>query len=159
MNVILSEAKNLKLYRRSPSRGTRTAVMIPATKPVVMKHHAFRLVAIIVHHLLAFAPLLIVASLYASSFRGEAIIGHWPQPVHDDPYYVAPGDWLYTLFLYAVPTFFVIAHIAIVAFPVLTWTLRNRYARLWSAVLVIVFVAGWLLFRADPEGRFYWWQD
>jgi hypothetical protein len=159
MPVILREAKNLMLCRWSPGRSTRTPFTTVASKLVVLKHPAFRSVAIIVHHLLAIAPLLIVAALYASSFRGEAIIGHWPQPVHDDPYYVAPGDWLYTLFLYAVPTFFVIAHIAIVAFPVLTWTLRNRYARLWSAVLVIVFVAGWLLFRADPEGRFYWWLD
>jgi hypothetical protein len=114
-----------------------------------------------VHHLLAFAPLVLMGALYALSWRVEALVGHWPLPYRDNPNYVAGDDLLAYLLLACLFSSFMLTVFAFPLLPALTWlsvyrNRRSRYKVIWSALLTAAFIAGLLLFKADPADRFGW---
>jgi hypothetical protein len=92
------------------------------------------------------------------SWHVAATIGHWPQSTLDDPKLVAPG-WLSTLLYGSTGLLLVWTIAAFVAIPVLAVALWRRLPRWWTLLLLVLFVAGWLLFKSDPGSRFYWYMD
>jgi len=116
-------------------------------------------ILMVLHHLLAFSPLLIVVALYAASWRAEGLIGHWPQPMVDDPWYVIPDDGLYRFLLLSIFPLLYCVLGAIVSLPALTLVLWRRYPLLWTVFLAVIFVGGLLLIKSDPEQRFIWLMD
>ena len=113
-------------------------------------------------HIFAFVPLLVVATLFAASWRAAALIGHWPAVYVDDPWFIAPDDVLYVFLRGAVSAIGEWWDVALFALPVLTIliaALRPKYPRLRLAFLVLAFVVGFVLLWADPGDRFRWWAD
>ena len=119
---------------------------------------AFRVYAVI-QHSLALAPLLAVAVVYLCAWRIQAVIGHWPRVSLDDPKFAAPGDWLTNLLYSAVIPLLLWSFVAVPILPFLTWLLWRKYPRWWSLLLLVVFLIGLLLVRADPGMRFTWYMD
>jgi hypothetical protein len=102
------------------------------------------------HHLLAFAPALVVLSLYVLYWQAGVLLGHPPVPYADDPNFIVPGsirlDILYFLVLFnLIGTCF-----GLVIVPVLSVVMWKRYARLWSVLLLVAFVLGFVMLRLDP---------
>ena len=48
------------------------------------------------------APLVPMVALYLLAFRGQDLIGHWPQPMSDDPKHIGLDDPIYQTFQAAV---------------------------------------------------------
>lgn len=118
----------------------------------------------VLHHVVAFAPLIFIGSLYALSWREEAIIGHWPRLLGDDPKHVAMDDWLSYVLYESVFVFMLVSVLGVVLLTPLTWwaVVRNHRSKrrlLWTVLLVAAFIAGLLLHRADPERRWTWYMD
>ncbi|MEO5952487.1 MAG: hypothetical protein ABIQ44_08500 [Chloroflexia bacterium] len=114
--------------------------------------------ALVLNQVLAVAPLMIVVMLFATSWRAQAVLGYWPEPMNPDPKSIQ-SDLLYTMLLYSVYVIWFLAQISIVAFPALLLLFRRRYHPFQIVVLMAIFIGGWLLFRADPGLRFYWFVD
>jgi hypothetical protein len=103
-----------------------------------------------IHNLLAFAPALVVLSLYVLYWQAGVLLGHPPVPYADDPKFIVPGsirlDILYFLVLFnLIGTCF-----GLVIVPVLSVVMWKRYARLWSVLLLVAFVLGFVMLRLDP---------
>jgi hypothetical protein len=117
----------------------------------------YRLV-IALHWLLAAAPLAIVTALYVLSWRGLAVLGHWPRPWIDDPKLVAGGP-LYDL-LYGVTFLLLPIWISsLFLFPltsVVMWRAQSPRLRWLSLGL---FVAGWVLVGTATGDRMAWLMD
>ena len=113
----------------------------------------------LLQHSLALAPLLALATVYLSSWRVQALIGHWPRVSLDDPKYVAPGDWLHTLLYAVVMPLLLWSFVALPMLPLLTGLLWRKYPRWWSLLLLVGFVIGLFLVRLDPGARFTWYID
>jgi ABC-type Na+ efflux pump permease subunit len=113
-------------------------------------------------HLVAFAPFLMIAILFIFSWRVGSIIGHWPIPWQDDPKYSTPGDLLSDLLYYASFLFLMLSFAAYLVLPaaiLILWQYTSRASRLWSVLLVVVFIIGFLVMRSDPGDRFRWLMD
>jgi hypothetical protein len=119
-------------------------------------------VLVVLAHVFAFAPVLMMGALYGALWRAEALTGHWPVAWVDDPKFVVRDDALYDVLYLAVPVFFVASYIALFAVPFLTGLIAlklPRYPRLWLALLVLAFVVGCFFAVSDPGERFRWWLD
>jgi hypothetical protein len=114
---------------------------------------------VVIHHVVAFVPLLLMGGAYLSSWRAEALIGRWPRPMLDDPQFAIPDDWLYSLLFQSTCLLFLGSLAALAIFPVLTSALWHRHPRLWTAFLIAIFVAGWALIGLDPGERIEWFMD
>jgi hypothetical protein len=102
------------------------------------------------HHLLAFAPALVVLSLYVLYWQAGVLLGHPPVPYADDPNFIVPGsirlDILYFLVLFNMfGTYF-----GLFIVPVLSAVMWTRYSRIWSVLLLVAFVLGFIALRFDP---------
>lgn len=118
-----------------------------------------RRVLVMLHHLFALAPLLILVNLYLFSWRATTLIGHWPQPFRDDPQFIVYDDILSEqLYLLVNPLFFW-ALVGFVALPVLTIFLRRVYPRWWTIGIICLFLIGWVLLFAEPTDRIVWYMD
>jgi hypothetical protein len=116
-------------------------------------------VLIAVHHSFVLAPYLLLLDLYVFSWRAMAFIGHWPEPLRDDPKFIAPGDALLDLLYRLVIPLLLWMFVGVVIFPILTVLLRRSYSWRWVALIVGLFVLGWLLFILEPTGRIEWYMD
>ncbi len=116
-------------------------------------------VLIVLHHILAFAPMLIVLALYAASWRAEGLIGHWPQPSIDDPWYGMPDDVLYKVLYLSVIPLMMYCIVSGIGFPAFTLVLWHKYPFLWNLVLIAMFVGGLILIMSNPGQRFTWYMD
>jgi len=114
---------------------------------------------ILLHHVVAFFPALIIALVYALSWRAQLFIGSWPRPTFDDPKIIVSGDWLYEL-LYTLAWLLVLSVcFTIPAFVYLTRVLWDKYPRLWTFLLIVIFAVGIILLRLDPGQRIAWYMD
>ena len=88
-----------------------------------------------------------------------AYIGHWPEPLKDDPKFIAPGDALLDLLYCLVVPLLLWMFIGLFIFPILTVLLRRNYSGRWLALVIGLFVLGWLLFIFEPTDRMGWYMD
>lgn len=111
----------------------------------------------VLHHLCAFAPLLIIAHLYIFSWRVSTVIGHWPRPSLDDPKYIPDflSNALYN-FTYFLIMFAAVGLVGLLGFP---WIVRRKYSLLWSLALIGIYIIGWIVIRLDPGDRINWFMD
>lgn len=113
-------------------------------------------------HIFALAPFLLLATLFAASWRAAALIGHWPKVYVDDPWYLAPDDALYVFLFGAADAIIRTFQVPFFGLPVLTIliaALRPKYPKLWLAFLVLTFAVGMLLLKVDPGDRLLWHAD
>ncbi|HET9221914.1 MAG TPA: hypothetical protein VFO07_05385 [Roseiflexaceae bacterium] len=116
-------------------------------------------VLIAVHHSFVLAPYLLLLDLYLFSWRAMMFIGHWPEPLKDDPKFIAPGDALFDLLYCVVIPLLLWMFVGVIIFPILTMLLRRSYSWRWIALMIGLFVLGWLLFILEPTGRMEWFMD
>ena len=86
-------------------------------------------------------------------------IGHWPEPLKDDPKFIAPGDALFDLLYCLVIPLLLWMFVGVIIFPLLTLLLRRSYSWGWIVLTIGLFVLGWLLFYLEPTGRMEWFMD
>ena len=108
---------------------------------------------------LAMSPLLALLNLYAMSWRATILIGHWPQPLDDDPKWIGINDAIYN-FLYAITDYsFGMVTFSLfggIAMALLLWSKYTERQKTW---LVCGFIGAWLIFFLEPSGRFAWIAD
>lgn len=111
--------------------------------------------AVVLQHVLALSPLMILAAMYGASWRTQAIIGHWPRLMLDDPKFIVDDDLLCTLLYCSVRQFMALACYGLPVFVGLTvggehWQVRvnafpqeeHRYSLIVNGVVVDEF-QGW----------------
>jgi hypothetical protein len=111
------------------------------------------------HLMLAFAPLVAFGMLYALSWRGESLIGHWPHTWVDDPHFIGQGDSLYGVIEGVFGWVFLAACIGCPVFFALTAVLSYKRASLWPLMLWLIYAAGWILFMINFGDRWSWFVD
>ena len=105
------------------------------------------------------APLVPMVALYLLAFRGQDLIGHWPQPMSDDPKYIGLDDPTYQTFRAAVIYGSCFAGWGLYTWAALLVHLRRSLATRRMLWTIRLFLLAWLLFVADPGRRFEWWLD
>lgn len=114
--------------------------------------------------LLASAPLLAGIFLYALSFRGQHVLGHWPEMWIDDPKGLIASDslaaGLYYLSLVAIVASLLGPIIVAVMFGLRDSRLLPRTAgrrRAWGAAWVLLYLSG--VFVLMGGDRLLWFFD
>ncbi|MFL6201760.1 MAG: hypothetical protein ACJ76J_21515 [Thermoanaerobaculia bacterium] len=105
------------------------------------------------------APLVPMAALYLLALRGQDLIGHWPQPMHDDPKHIGLDDPTYQMFRAAVIYGSCFTGWGLATWGALLVHLRGSLTTRRMLWLIGIFLLAWLLFVADPGRRFEWWLD
>ena len=110
---------------------------------------------------LAFSPLLAVLALYALSWRGAALIGHWPLPMADDPKFIGQGDTLYAVMYMALCLLFALSCYGLPILIALTAMLSYRHAKLWPVLMILLYFASLVLFSLleSAGDRMTWFMD
>lgn len=105
------------------------------------------------------APLVPMVALYLLAYRAQDLIGHWPQPMSDDPKHIGLDDPAYQAFRAAVIYGSCFAGWCLYTWGALLVHLRRNLTIRRMLWLVGIFLFAWLLFVADPGRRFIWWMD
>lgn len=105
------------------------------------------------------APLVPMAALYLLAFRGQDLIGHWPQPMRDDPKHIGLDDPIYQTLRAAVIYGSCFAGWGLATWGALLVHLRRSLTTRRMLWTIGLFLLSWLLFVADPGRRFEWWLD
>ena len=93
------------------------------------------------------------------AFRGQELIGHWPQPMSDDPKHIGLDDPTYQTFRDAVIYGSCFTGWCLYTWGALLVHLRKSLTTRRMLWLIGIFLLAWLLFVADPGRRFEWWLD
>lgn len=104
-------------------------------------------------------PLVPMVALYLLAFRGQDLIGHWPQPMTDDPKHIGPDDPAYQTLQAAVIYSSCFAGWGIATWGALLVHLRKELTTQRMLWMIGLFLLSWLVFVADPGRRFEWWLD
>ena len=113
----------------------------------------------VLHHLLAISPAMPIVLVYLFSWRLEALIGHWPVYLVDDPKITGPEDFLSSLLYSSVLLSACLRAFSLVLFPAITVLRRRYYPTWWAICLVIIYLLSWLLSLYDPAMRMKWYVD
>ena len=114
--------------------------------------------AIVLHWLLATAPLAVVTGLYILSWGASVVLGHWPRPWIDDPKLIAGGP-LYDL-LYGVTVLLLPIWISsLFLFPLTTFVLWRAQSPRLRWLSLGLYVAGWVLVGIAMGDRMQWLMD
>jgi hypothetical protein len=105
------------------------------------------------------APLVPMVALYLLAYRGQNLIGHWPQPMTDDPKHIGLDDPTYQALQAAVVYSSCFAGWGIATWGALLVHLRRNLTIQRMLWMVGLFLLAWLVFVADPGRRFEWWLD
>ena len=105
------------------------------------------------------APLVPMVALYLLAYRGQDLIGHWPQPMSDDPKHMGLDDPTYQTLRSAVIYGSCFAGWGLYTWGALLVHLRKTLTTQRMLWLIGIFLLAWLLFVADPGRRFEWWLD
>jgi hypothetical protein len=105
------------------------------------------------------APLVPMVALYLLAYRGQGLIGHWPQPMRDDPKHIGLDDPTYQMLRSAVIYASCFAGWGLATWGALLVHLRRNLTTRRMLWLTGIFLLAWLLFVADPGRRFEWWLD
>ena len=117
---------------------------------------------------MAFHPVLMLASLYATWLAAWVVLGHRPRPSLDDPKSIAllvDGFYILTCLLLAGALPAAGSCLGFIFADGIRQALRSgpppRFG--WLVALVVTAVAlwfgGYVLLQADPAGVFYWFID
>lgn len=104
-------------------------------------------------------PLVPMVFLCLLSRRGQELIGHWPQPMTDDPKFIGTDDPAYQSLSSAVVYSYSFAGWGMAAWGTLMAHLWGRFPwkkLLWIAAVLVL--ASWA-FLLEPTERFSWWLD
>jgi hypothetical protein len=135
------------------SADTHTQVTLPLQQTLGIK------LLLLLHHLLAFAPSLLIAWIYALAWRASILLGHWPRPKIDDPKFAIPADRLFDILYYPSSFVFVWFAVSLIVFPLLTVVLWRHNQWLRTLLLILVYVVGWLIGGILPNNAFTWFVD
>ncbi len=105
------------------------------------------------------APLIPLIALYALSFRAEALIGHWPHVMINDPKWIGKDDAIWGLLLHVNCKAEAFAGWGLFTWAALMLHLRRSLTTKQLIWHVVIFVAAWMIFLYEPGGRFWWWMD
>jgi hypothetical protein len=128
--------------------------------------HLSRILEQLLRHLLSWvqaffaaAPLLFISLTYLFSAYAALHLGHWPQPLIDDPKFIASDDLLMDLLYFNVPIFLIVAFCSVVVFPLLTLLHWRSHSRKWHFSLIAIFLVGCLLSYFGVSDRLDWYFD
>ena len=106
-------------------------------------------------------PLIVLASLYGEWLLATWSLGHVPRPSLDDPKDIAGSSWMHIItglaIMGAVPAGLLEFVLNVVEIAVNRPTLVRGVARM--AVVIVSWVALFVLLRWDPGAVLYWWFD
>lgn len=105
------------------------------------------------------SPLVPMVALFLLAFRGQDLIGHWPQPMSDDPKHIGLDDPTYQTLRAAAIYGSCFAGWGLYTWSALLVHLRKTLTTQRMLWLIGLFLLSWLLFVADPGRRFEWWLD
>ena len=109
--------------------------------------------------LTAFVPFSIVLLLYLASWRAEALMGVWPRQYVVNPNFVYQEP-VYLFLMDAIGWGANLVCVALLPVGIATrllWTRDKRH--ILPFLLPLVYVLGWILLLADPDGRLAWYRD
>jgi hypothetical protein len=114
----------------------------------------------LIYIVLALSPLIALGTLYALSWRVEALIGHWPRNgVDDDSYLIGHPDSLSALMDRVFDLALLMACFGYPLVLALMVVLSYKRASLWPFILWLIYIAGWSLIILDVGGRWAWYMD
>jgi hypothetical protein len=113
------------------------------------------------HGLLTVVPIpVLLFYLNAMAFRAQQLIGHWPQPMSNDPKWIGEDDVLYQR-LYDIIEFNLMPAVAwsLIAWLVLSCILFHSYSPKQRWFMMCLYLSMWSLLIFEPGGCLEWYLD
>ena len=104
-------------------------------------------------------PAIYLGTLYLLAWYGSRAIGHFPQPMIDDPKNIAGHNAPYQTMYHVVDYTEAFVGALVWVWAALLLHLRRRLTGVQWAILVAVFLLSWTVFMIEPGRRFEWWLD
>ena len=142
----------------------RNAPSSSATKPGFgsdpqgLSNRSYKLI-LFLRGLFAAVPLVMFSAPYLLSVYAMVVIGHWPQPMFDDPKFIPAGPLYHLLYGATFLLFLPMLVSSLVIFPMLTAVMWRSTAPRTRWLLLALFIAGWVLVRTMLGDRMAWLID
>lgn len=104
-------------------------------------------------------PMIYLAALYGAAWCAAQVLGHFPQPMIDDPGNIVPHAASFQMMRHVVAYTEAFAGAGVWSWAALILHLRRRLTVKDWALLVGLFVTAWLIFMGEPGRLFEWWLD